>query len=149
MQYRIREVNVSSREVREELTRLHKLCFADGEAVVPNFLNGWWWIAKEEGNVNPVGFAGMVRSRQYPEWMAYLIRVGVVPSARGHGLHSRLIKARELKARKVGITCLVTDTHADASINSSNNLAKAGFKIYTPENPWALKRSIYWRKALG
>lgn len=144
MKYKIREI--SSDAALMVVRVLHDRCFGD-EAPVPDLTLGWWWLAWEKDHLDPIGFAGMVRSRQYPLTMAYLIRAGVMPAHRGHDLHSRLIKARELKAKKMGVTCLVTDTFGANA--SSNNLAKAGFKLYTPETRWAFKQSLYWRKAIA
>jgi hypothetical protein len=61
----------------------------------------------------------------------------------GHGLQKRLIQARVKQARKLGWNWCITDTTNNPA--SANSLINAGFKIYTPGQPWSYKNAIYWK----
>ena len=104
---------------------------------------GWWWIAYDGGN--PVGFAVLCPSVRWCD-CGYLSRAGVIPSARGKGLQKKLIRARMRKARSVGYRWLVSDTTDNPA--SSNSLIATGFKLFNPSQPWAYRRSLYWRLKL-
>jgi len=67
--------------------------------------------------------------------------------ARGQGLQRRLIRVRELAARKAGMLAIVTDTHRENHA-SSNSLMAMGYRLYTPHTKWAFNDGLYWRKKL-
>jgi predicted acetyltransferase len=75
----------------------------------------------------------------------YLSRAGVLPTARGKGMQKRMIRVRVKHAFAMGGSAVVTDCTAD-NVASANSLINCGFKLYFPENPWALSNSIYWIK---
>lgn len=101
------------------------------------------WLAEEAGT--PVGFAGAVMWG--PDQCAYLTRAGVTPSARGHGLQRRLIRARVRWAREQGARGVYTYTSREG-IYSANNLIREGFTLWTPARPWGLAGALYWWREL-
>jgi hypothetical protein len=56
----------------------------------------------------------------------------------------RLMQAAELRARRNGWTCLVSDT--TRNVASANNFIRADYRLYQPQNPWAFADTLYWRK---
>ena len=64
----------------------------------------------------------------------------------GHGLQLRLINARLRKAKELGWAWCITDTTDNPA--SANSLINAGFKLYTPANPWGFARALYWKRKL-
>ena len=105
---------------------------------------GWWWLAYRGDEA--VGFAGLTQTYNDPK-IGYFKRAGIDPKHRGHGLQSRLIRVRIAKARKLGLTSVITDT--TDTVYSANNLYKAGFKMFNPTKPWMkYKTSLYWIKPL-
>lgn len=110
----------------------------------PVLLNGKWWAAFK-GRI-PVGFAGIRPLTANPD-IGYLSRSGVVVGARGQGLQKRFINARARWARQNEIHTLITYTKPD-NIWSSNNLIRAGFLTYEPEENYAGENVIYWMKKL-
>jgi len=104
---------------------------------------GNWWIAYQEGK--PIGFAGLVRSARWTD-TGYLCRAGVIPSARGRGVQKRLIRVRQLYAKKMGWAWLITNTFDNPA--SANSLISCGYKLYDPSIPWGAKGTLYWRKKL-
>lgn len=109
-----------------------------------------WWIARDpEGNA--VAYAGarlFNGSADKPYKMAYLVRAGVLPSARGAGLQRRLIHCRVQWAQRQKAKAAITYTlHSNSP--SANNLFKAGFVLYQPEVGWVGDDVLYWWKTLG
>ena len=102
---------------------------------------GHWWVAYAECG-KPVGFAGLVRSTRWTD-TGYLCRAGVLDGFTGHGLQKRLIKVRQMQARKLNWNWLITDTTNNPP--SSNSLISCGFRVYSPGNPWSFKNAIYWK----
>jgi GNAT superfamily N-acetyltransferase len=142
MVYRIREVDGSDDDVADELRLLHELTFF-GDAPAPDTDTGHWWLVY--CGDDPVAFAGLTPST-YGPCVGYLKRVGVLPGHRGHGLHRRLTRVREARARRNGWRLLVTDTTNNP--HSANNLIACGYRIFAPVVPWAFPQTIYWRKDL-
>lgn len=140
MRYVIREVDGC--EYAEDLTELHKQTF--GTTPVPDFAAGYWWLAFASGT--PVAFAGLDKSEKTPG-AGYLVRCGVTPSARGAGLQKKLIRARLIKARKVGWAQALSDTTNAPS--SANSLIACGFRVFDPPKPWGFPNTIYWRRNLA
>lgn len=105
--------------------------------------DGYWWIAYLEDE--PVAFAGIVPFEPFPN-VAYLKRCLVKPDHHGHGLQFRMLMARELKARQLGWTTLVSECRDD-NLWSAANFRKAGFSRCEPEQSWAAN-SIFWVKYL-
>ena len=104
---------------------------------------GHWWVAYD--GTHPVAFAGLTASQQFIG-AGYLCRAGVLPSHRGQGLQRRLITVRERKARRLGMTSLVTDTFNNPP--SGNNLIRAGFLLHTPAVRYGFDGACYWKKPL-
>jgi len=105
---------------------------------------GHWWIVYVECG-KPVGFAGIVRSMRWTD-TGYLCRAGVIDEFTGNGLQLRLIQARLRKAKELGWAWCITDTTDNPA--SSNSLINAGFKLYTPANPWGFPRALYWKRKI-
>jgi len=105
---------------------------------------GHWWIVYAECG-KPVAFAGLVRSIRWTD-TGYLCRAGVMDGFTGNGLQLRMIKARLRKAKELGWAWCITDTTDNPA--SSNSLINAGFKLYTPANPWGFSRALYWKRKI-
>ncbi|MGA8900326.1 GNAT family N-acetyltransferase [Bradyrhizobium sp.] len=140
--YRIREVDGRDDEIVDILTELHRMTFLGG-ASVPPFDRGHWWLAYCEAT--PVAFAGVVPSTHVRE-AGYFCRVGVLQRHWGHRLQLRLMRAIEMRARRNGWTCMVSDT--TGNVVSANNFIRAGYRLYWPLYPWAFPDTLYWRKSL-
>ena len=142
MKISIRKVDTRKPEIVALLKYLQKECLPT--TVLYDVNKGHWWIAYD-GNI-PIGFAGLVRSASWYD-CGYLCRGGIIAGYRGHKLQRRLIKVREMQAKKLGWTWIITDTRDNPA--SANNLISAGFKMYTPTKPWGFKDALYWRKKLN
>jgi GNAT superfamily N-acetyltransferase len=153
MKFVIKEVDATDEHYHEELTTLHDLTFFD-PAIRADFERGYWWLLYEKPLLstryaaivpNPVGFCGLTITPA-DKTTGYLKRAGVLKAFRGQNLQRRMITTRERKARRLGLTRMVTDTTDNPP--SANALIRAGYKIFEPETKWAFKHSIYWRKTL-
>ena len=78
-----------------------------------HFTKGYWWLAYL--GERPVAFAGLVPFEPLPN-IGYLKRCYVNPDHHGHGLQFRLMVARELKAKRLGWTHLVSECRVDNKI---------------------------------
>lgn len=105
--------------------------------------DGHWWIAYLEDE--PVAFAGLVPFDPFNN-VGYLKRCLVKPDHHGHGLQFRMLMARELKAKQLGWTMLVSECRED-NFWSAANFRKAGYRQVEPEQPWA-RNSLFWAKNL-
>jgi GNAT superfamily N-acetyltransferase len=99
-----------------------------------------WWIAYD--GKTPVAYAGIKR---WGSTMAFLCRAGVLKEYRGRGLHAKLIRVREAWARRAGIKHLITYT-APFNLKSANNLIRAGYGLYKPEEEWGVEHALYFWK---
>lgn len=141
MPYRIREVDFEDEEISETLDELHGICFEDTAPPINHDQWGRWWIAYYDKE--PVAFAALVKSRRFKN-AGYLYRSGVVPGHQGHGLQKRLISARVLAAKKMGLDVIYTDTNENPA--SSNSLIARGFRLYEPERPYSpIVTALYFR----
>jgi GNAT superfamily N-acetyltransferase len=140
--YWVREVDGRDDEIADTLTELHRLTFFSG-ASVPSFDWGHWWLAYREAA--PVAFAGVVPSTHIRNG-GYFCRVGVLQRHWGHRLQLRLMRAVEVRARRNGWRCVVSDT--TGNIVSANNFIGAGYRMFRPNDPWAFPDTLYWRKSL-
>lgn len=141
MTLRTRLVDVRAPGVPETLLALQMTVFPEDTEVYPKA--GWWWLVSD--GEEPVAFAAL---RTVPSWpgAGYLARCGVVKSHRGRGLQRLLLKARERKARELGMKRLITTT-LDNPV-SANNLIRSGFLTYLPSTRWGCPDTIYWLKEL-
>jgi GNAT superfamily N-acetyltransferase len=149
----IKEVDPDEPHYRDDIIELHDLTFFDPQ-VRPDLPRGHWWLVWDRhhwarqsfmGPCSPIAFCGLTEALATPG-SGYLKRVGVLKAYRGRGLQRRLITVRERKARKLGLTTMLTDTTDNPA--SANSLIGAGYKIFEPSYKWAFTHSIYWRKAL-
>lgn len=138
MNYRVRQVD--GEKERLVLRELQLLCMPETWVYPPT--RGFWWIADAIDGTQ-AAFACLSILQDGSRY-GYLARSGVIRSHRGNGLQARLIRAREIKARRIGLAGLLTDTTDNPA--SSNSLIRCGFRLYEPETPWAFKHSLYWRK---
>jgi hypothetical protein len=141
--YRFASVDTDDEDVVELLTELHDATFAVGEAPLPDFENGWWWVGTDGREA--AAFCGLTQSSYHPSY-SYLKRAGVLHRHRGNGLQKRMLTIRERKARLLGFSWSITDTTNNPA--SSNSLIAAGYRLWLPEEPWAFDNSLYWRKKL-
>ena len=112
-----------------------------GDTPVEGWENITWWIGMEKGV--PVCYCGV---KDYSDY-AYLNRAGVMPSHRGQGFQRRMIATR-LKWAKDRKLSAISDTTI-WNVRSSNNLIRAGFKLFNPSVPWGGEEAIYWRYGNG
>lgn len=91
-----------------------------------------------------VGFCMMAEESKE---IGYMVRAGIFSTYWGAGLHKRMIRTREMFARKIGMNIMITYTKID-NIQSSANLQKAGYQLYIPEKRYADFDCLYWRKKL-
>jgi GNAT superfamily N-acetyltransferase len=109
--------------------------------------DGHWWLVYDVDNDGPpVAFAGLVEFSPFRN-VGYLKRCLVLPDFHGHGLQYRLMLARELKAKQLGWTMLVSECGAGNSYSASNFL-KAGFERIDPEQRWAKPDDQYFAKII-
>jgi GNAT superfamily N-acetyltransferase len=145
MVYRIKEVDGTDEDITETLRDLHDEVFGD---TAPNIdpERGHWWLAFaiDEGR-EIAGFCGLTPTYADAS-LGYLKRAGVRRMHRGAGLQRRFVRVREARARRLGMRGIITDTSDNPS--SANNLIKCGYRIFTPENPWGFRHTIYWTKDL-
>ncbi len=141
--YRICEVDGLDDEIADTLAELHRLTFFDG-ASIPEFDQGHWWLAFHE--TMPVAFAGLVPSTRAVN-AGYFSRVGVLKRHCGQALQLRLMRALELRARRNGWNCIVSDT--TDNVVSANNFIRAGYRLYQPQYSWGWPNTLYWRKPIG
>jgi GNAT superfamily N-acetyltransferase len=152
LEFLIKEVDPDDDHYAEEITTLHDLTFFD-PLIRPDLPRGNWWLvyvrSADIGPLwskdHPIGFCGLTNALATPG-SGYLKRAGVLKAYRGQGLQRRMITVRERKARKLGLTTMLTDTTDNPA--SANSLIRAGYKIFEPSYKWAFTHSIYWRKAL-
>lgn len=144
MKFTIREVDASDEAYHDDIIELHDLTFFD-VAIRPDLPRGWWWLVYTDEFKSPIGFCGLTMAYRSPE-IGYLKRAGVLRAYRGLGLQRRLITVRERKARRLGMTSMITDTTDNPP--SSNSLIRSGYRIFEPAYRWAFKHSIYWKKDL-
>ncbi len=137
--FKIRKIDLRNSADVTVINHLQKKILPEDRPYKPD--HGHWWIAYAEDG-KPVAFAGLVRSIRFSD-AGYLCRAGVLDAFTGHGLQTKLIKARLAQAKKLGWNWVLTDTTDNPA--SANSLIKAGFRIYTPSEPWSFKHSIYWK----
>jgi GNAT superfamily N-acetyltransferase len=139
MQFTIKKVDLRNPSLVTLICYLQKKILPSDNIYKPD--RGHWWIAYAADG-KPVAFAGLVRSIKWTD-TGYLCRAGVLDDYTGHGLQKRLIIARVKQARKLGWNWCITDTTNNPA--SANSLINAGFKIYTPGQPWSFRNAIYWK----
>jgi len=140
MKYRILPVHAVGDHIGT-IQWIDKVCFPDDGQMA--FDGAYWWMAYDEEE-KAVGVAALT---YFPNRVAFLSRVGVLPGYRGNGLHRRFVRAREREARSTGYERMVTYTSRENTI-SSNNLIKCGYRLYTPDYPWGLPYGLYWERDL-
>lgn len=116
-----------------DLRALQLLCLP-GDAVVTRTRRHIAW------SIGDVAFV-LVHRRGH-EW--YLERAGTLPGYEGQGLYKRLLKKLIACAREAHITRVVTDC-TYWNVRSANGLYAAGFRMFTPDEPWAFKTGLYWK----
>lgn len=136
--YQIAEVDGA--EFAETLENLNAMVPEWPPLTDRHLTDGYWWLAFCGGEV--VAFAGMVPFGL--PGVGYLKRCLVLH--RGHGLQYRLMVARELKAKQLGWTMLVSDCHQD-NHHSAENFKRAGYTEIWPDQPW-YPLSRFWVKQL-
>jgi hypothetical protein len=143
MDYEIAEVDgIANRHTIEHLNSLSPEIFPTLTA--RHLERGHWWLVYAGDDA--VGFAGLVPMTPFPN-VGYLKRCLVRSGHHGHGLQHRLMAARELKARQLGWTMLVSECLESNSF-SARNFARAGFIQVIPEQKWGAEGSVYWVKVL-
>lgn len=148
MLYSIRRIKDTpvDEEKAEEIRDLHLLTFGDKiDAQFDPEKAGDWWFAycHDDTGEKVAAFAGLCPSIIMPGY-AFLMRSGVLPEHRGHGLQLRLIRVRERWARRCGYKGLVSYTVENPQ--SANNIIKAGLLTYEPPIAFACAEAVYFKK---
>jgi GNAT superfamily N-acetyltransferase len=138
----VKQVDCQKLEIVSILVHLQKQCLPGD--IPCDVSNGWWWVAYSAGT--PVGFAGLTRTNSWAD-CGYLCRAGVLPEYRGMGIQKRLIKAREIQAKRLNWNWLVSDTFENPA--SSNSLISCGFRLFHPSKPWGHENALYFRKNIN
>lgn len=129
-------------ELVHELERKVFGAYADQPIPKDKIATTAWWVARVDGK--EAGFAGARIIPEEPS-LLYFIRVGVLPKYRGKGIHRKFNSIRLKYGRKNKCTHAITYTlsHNNAS---SNNLMRAGFKMYSPDYAWVGDgpEILYW-----
>jgi GNAT superfamily N-acetyltransferase len=147
MPYRITEADTDSASAIATIHRLNRMAPDVFPELEPRHFDGFWWFAYLDGEI--VAFAGMVPNEPYDVFgVGYLKRAYVLPDHRGHGLQLRLMAVRELKARQIGWTMLVSECAAK-NVSSARNFARAGYERCSPEQKWGAPNSVYFVKRLN
>jgi GNAT superfamily N-acetyltransferase len=129
-----------------ECNRLQVLIFQNGEHRDIHAPDEYWWLARVDGE--PAGFACLkIMTDPNNKGAAYLALAGVLTKYRGYGIQKRLIRLREQFARSKGATVMISYV-AWANWPSANSLIRNGYTIFTPNAPWGLKYSLYFKKDL-
>lgn len=81
------------------------------------------------------------------EGYAFLSRAAIDKEYRGKNVQLRLIRVREAAARRAGYTRIITYT-SDDNMRSANNLLKAGYRLYIPQQKFGVKHALYFEKTL-
>lgn len=123
------------------IKKLHKQTFPEDHFY--NSKKNNYWLVYDENN-KPVGFCML---SEWSHGIGFLSRAGLLECAQGNGLHKRMIRVRERKAKSLGIDVIITYTKID-NITSSRNLQKAGYLLYIPEYEYADEDCLYWMKEL-
>lgn len=104
------------------------------------------WLVKDGDGV-AVGFAAC-KPVSGEDGVLYLTRAGLLEEFRGKGIQKKLIEKRLEWGRKSNYNLSITYT-SRFNAPSFANLQKCGFKLYIPDNRWAGKKMLYWRKKLN
>ena len=130
-------------EVKRNHNEFLKLYFdLLGEETLFNFFNHRCWVVRDKGKA--VAFcSSVVRKERY----VYFSSCGVTEDYRGKGLQRRMIRHRLKKAKEDGAEVAYTYTSKDNE-PSFLNLQREGFELYVPEDEYAGRDFLYWRKYL-
>jgi GNAT superfamily N-acetyltransferase len=131
----MRTVAKSIHECHQILTALHTLTFP-GDSCPPWQDSGRAWITYHDGE--PVAF--LYAEPLSDSW--YFSRVGVLASARGHGLQRKLMARMERDLRG---SIIVSTTYQNPP--SANNFVRRQWLTYLPTAPWGAADTIYWFKS--
>lgn len=124
----------------EALRALHTLTFPGDTH--EDYSAGWWWIVFD--GWDPVAFAGMRQAHSEKDAI-YFSRCGVLTSHRGRGIQKKLLARRIALSKRLGVQACISTTIV-MNTPSSNNLIRAGFRLYDPSAPWGHNETLYWRK---
>lgn len=142
--YEIREVDGSDAEIATVIRRFNAMAPELFPTLSDHHLSdGYWWLAYHGDDA--VAFAGLVPFEPFTG-VGYFKRCYVMPDHVGRGLQLRLMFVREVKARDLGYSQIVSECSADS--HSNPNFRRAGFETFEPEQPWGKPASVYWRKVL-
>ncbi len=101
-----------------------------------------WFLAYYRTRL--AGFCGIKYLVEGGVMYAYLARAGVRKGFRGKGLQKAMIDLRIEEAKRVGVKHAITYTSHD-NVWSSNNLIKAGFRLYVPHTKYGVPTALYWK----
>lgn len=121
------------------ILRIDARTFPDDKPVDVLDTNIQWWKYGE------LAYCGIRRTNE--PGLAFMVRSGVVPEARGQGLQKRMILKRLAWANREGFTEVCSYTVTD-NAPSMRNLVRCGFEPYDPPERWA-GEVVYWSKQIS
>lgn len=129
-----------NQKAQEDLEWLDRLSFP-GDEPYPKF-GAEWWIGYDE--TTAACFAGL---KDVGHKTGFLCRAGIIKAYRGQGLHRKLIRVREVRAKVLGLKYVITYC-SPANLKSANGLIACGYKLYSPQHPYGMEGALYFRKNL-
>lgn len=139
---------------RRWLRYLDGECFPDDKPL--RLVDAYEWYLVSSGKSSALdAFCGW-RPINDMQAHGFLSRAGVLPTARGQGLHKFMIDLREDAMRKAGQAVSITYTEA-CSVASMRSLVACGYKPFEPtgaivhkivvsKDRW--RQMVYWKKML-
>ena len=125
------------------IERLDVKIFGKAEVCDKPYEKVTWFLLTVDDKI--AGFAGIYGFTENGEQLGCLERSGLLKPYRGKGLQSAMIDVRLKEARRQGWSEVFTYTNRH-NYPSSNNLVKAGFRLYDPYHKYGLKDALYWYK---
>ena len=124
------------------IKRLHKRFFP--RDILPKIDdNNTYWFFLVNNKVSGFCILRIIE----PKSIAFLCRSGVEKRYSGYGVQKRMIRIREIYARRQGIKRMITYTSPD-NYRSISNLIKSDYQLYRPDWQYAGPEELYFLKDL-
>ena len=140
------------------ILKMDGVCFPGDERI--EIGDDSWWVAVDPSGSH-VGYAG-AQAWQGTERggvkteALFIVRTGVIPSARGNGLQRRFIRAIVAHGKRLGVDEIWSYT-AHSNTARMNGLIRSGFATWLPHTwggwwrPWRPDGEngwVYWRRVI-
>lgn len=140
------KISVRQTKDYDLIRQLRNEIFPEDKKELPLDDNDICWILWMESGkyMYPSGFAVLrPLSIDKEGGYAYMNMAGLVKSARGKGLHKKLINVRLNYCRRNNIKMVITYVVND-NLASANSLINKGFRLYEPEYAYAGKKGVIY-----